>query len=136
MLVGAALFVLGVSFVPYWWCSRQADACYHGDAILQQKLARGVETWVEKGLARRDFHTGSSQFDGEWLFGSYLMAGFGFAQSARAHPSLRERHVRLLEVCITRLLTPEVRAFDGVTGHFKMHHLWSLQSAPPRMGVF
>lgn len=113
MLVGAALFVLGVSFVPYWWCSRQADACYQGDAILQQKLARGVETWVEKGLARRDFHTGSSQFDGEWLFGSYLMAGFGFAQSARAHPSLRERHVRLLEVCITRLLTPEVRAFDG-----------------------
>jgi hypothetical protein len=24
----------------------------------------------------------------------------------------------------------------GVSGHFKMHHLWSLQSAPPLTGVF
>ena len=32
---------------------------------------------------------------------------------------------------------PECGGRDpGVTGHFKMHHLWSLQSAPPRMGVF
>jgi hypothetical protein len=23
-----------------------------------------------------------------------------------------------------------------VSGHFKMHHLWSLQSAPPLTGVF
>jgi hypothetical protein len=113
MLVATALFLAGVSFLPYWWCSRNADAWYRGESAIQETLARGVETWVEKGLARQDFHTGSSQFDGEWLFGSYLMAGFGFAQSALEHPRLRERHVRLLEVCITRLLTPEVRAFDG-----------------------
>jgi hypothetical protein len=25
---------------------------------------------------------------------------------------------------------------SGVSGHFKMHHLWSLQSAPPLTGVF
>ena len=25
---------------------------------------------------------------------------------------------------------------DSVSGHFKMHHLWSLQSAPPLTGVF
>jgi len=26
--------------------------------------------------------------------------------------------------------------FRAVTGHFKMHHLWSLQSAPLRTGCF
>jgi hypothetical protein len=115
MIVATALFVLGVSFVPYWWCSRQANAWYRGDAASQQPLARGVEAWVTKGLSRDDFHTGSPQFDGEWLFGSYLMAGFGFAQTALADPSVRERHTRLAGLCIERLLTPEVRAFDGET---------------------
>jgi hypothetical protein len=71
-----------------------------------------VEAWVEKGLSRDNFHTGSAQFDGEWLFGSYLMAGFGFAQQALEHSGCRARNLRIVETCIERLLTPDVRAFD------------------------
>jgi hypothetical protein len=113
MIVATVLFVVGVSFLPYWWCSRQADAWYRGDTALQQQLSRGVEDWVTKGLSRTNFHTGSRQFDGEWLFGSYLMAGFGFVQLAQAHPESRAHNLRLIEACIDGLLTPEVRAFDG-----------------------
>ncbi len=113
MLAATALFLAGIAFLPYGWCARNAGAWYRGNSALQETLARGVESWVEKGLSRKDFHTGSSQFDGEWLFGSYLMAGLGFSQTALAHPDVRERHTRLAELCIERLLSPEVRAFDG-----------------------
>ena len=114
-LVAAVLFAAGVSYLPYLWCSRGADRWFDGELALQARLGRGVEAWIERGLSRSDFKTGSRQFDGEWLFGSYLMAGLGFVQTAREHPELRERHIRLAETCIARLLTPEVRAFDAET---------------------
>lgn len=110
--VATLLFVAGVSFLPYVWCSRGAGAWYRGSPAVQEKLARGVEHWIDAGLTRDSFHTGSSQFDGEWLFGTYLMAGFGFVQTARSHPEWRARHSRLAERCIARMLTPDVRAFD------------------------
>jgi hypothetical protein len=111
-LVSVALLLAGVSFVPYLWCSRNADAWYRGDAELQQELARGVEEWVSTDLTRGHFSTGSSQFNGEWLFGTYLMAGLGFGQMALEHPELKERHVELMAQCIEKILSPEVRAFD------------------------
>ena len=81
-LLGALLFAAGVAYAPYLWCSRQADAWYDGDRQLQRSLAEGVATWQDSRLTRLDFHTGSSQFNGEWLFGTYLMAGLGYGQTA------------------------------------------------------
>lgn len=111
-MVSAVLFVVGVSFVPYWWCSRGAGAWYLGEAEVQEELARGVETWVVGGLGRNSFHTGSRQFDGEWLFGTYLMAGMGYVQMAKAHPEGRERYLPLARTCIERLMSDDVKAFD------------------------
>ena len=114
-LLSTALFLLGVAWMPYLWCSRQADAWYRGDVIPQTKLARGVEEWLEHELTRKNFSTGSSQFNGEWLFGSYLMAGIGFGQMAVLHPELREQSLASMRTCIQRLLSPNVRAFDRET---------------------
>jgi len=111
-LVSTALFIIGVSFVPYLWCSRGAGAWYRGDVAVQRELARGVECWVSQGLTRDSFHTGSSHFDGEWLFGTYLMAGLGFVQTAKEHPEFREHDAKLAKVCIERILSTDVRAFD------------------------
>lgn len=108
----ALLFLAGVSVLPYLWCSRGADRWYRGDKQVQQELARGVERWITRGLGRDDFHTGMRQFDGEWLFGTYLMAGLGFVQTALEHPEWREHHQRLARRCIDQLMTPDVRAFD------------------------
>ncbi|MFC1499148.1 hypothetical protein ACFLS1_11870 [Verrucomicrobiota bacterium] len=112
LCVSTMLFVAGVSYIPYLWCSRNADTWYNGDLDLQKKLARGVEKWVTEELAKKDFCTGSKQFDGEWLFGSYMMAGMGFGQTALEHPELREKHIELMSICIERMLSSEVRAFD------------------------
>ena len=114
-ILSFVLFAAGVCYVPYLWCARQADEWYRGDEGVQQELAAGVADWVEKGLTRGSFNTGSSQFNGEWLFGTYLMAGLGFGQMALEHPERRPRNLALMGRCIERLLSPEVRAFDAET---------------------
>lgn len=110
--LGLALFALGVWQVPHRWCGREGTAWYAGDAALQARLARGVERWISEELDRPAFTTGSSLFDGEWLFGTCLMAGLGFGQAAIEHPERREGHAALLRRCVERMQSPGVRAFD------------------------
>jgi len=105
-------FALGVLVVPHRWCMRDADRWFARDPVLQESLARGVERFVRGGVGLTDFDTGNAQFNGEWLFGSYLMAGFGFGQLALAHPERRDHYLPLLEYCLDQLQTPEVREFD------------------------
>lgn len=110
--VGLLLFLVGVWTVPHWWCGREGGAWHSGDAELQSRLARGLERWIAGDLSRADFATGSALFNGEWLYGAYMMAGMGFGQTALEHPEWRERHAALMRRCIDRLISPEVRAFD------------------------
>ncbi len=99
---------------PERWCARDAGRWFEGDPALQAALANGVRRLaLESPLAENAFHTGVAQFNGEWLFGSYLMAGIGFAQLAEAQPDRRAEFLRLADRCIERLLSPEVRAFDA-----------------------
>ncbi len=112
-LLRLTAFLAGIWIIPHLWCERGADAWFDGDAALQGKLAAGVAGWVDRDLSTSDFQTGSDLFDGEWLFGSYLMAGLGFGQTAVEHPEWRVRHVALLDRCLDRLLSPGVRAFDA-----------------------
>ena len=106
------LFLIGISVIPYIICSRSGDDWYRGDIGLQTSLARGVEKWVTQDISRSNFSTGSKLFDGEWLFGTFMMAGMGFGQTALEHPELREQHVALMEECIEQILSERVKAFD------------------------
>jgi hypothetical protein len=112
---GAALAALVLTVVPHHVASRDAHAVYAGDLERQAALGRGVERWVARDLARGDFTTGSSRFDGEWLFGTYMMAAMGFGQLALQHPEapvLRAHDAALMETCIDRLVTSRARDFD------------------------
>ncbi|MBN1671159.1 MAG: hypothetical protein JXR37_09015 [Kiritimatiellae bacterium] len=110
--ISLALFMAGMRLVPYPWCARHADAWYDGQPDLQAALADNVAEWVARDLDRTNFDTGSAQFDGEWLFGSYMMAGLGFGQLALQQPDRRADCVKAMAICIERLLSPKVRAFD------------------------
>lgn len=104
----AVLLTVPVSLCGVGWSKWMA-----GDVEDQLKLSRGVARLVlDESLTRSNYRTGSGQYDGEWLFGTYLMAGIGFSQMAIEHPDLRESHGALAKRCIEQLLTPEVRAFD------------------------
>lgn len=109
-----SLVVLAASlrWLPSAWCGREAKALLADDLELQLALARGAERWASAELSAGDLMTGSERFDGEWLFGTSMMAGLGHAQLAEAHPELREEQLRALEGAIERMLSPELRAFD------------------------
>ncbi|MFC1672090.1 hypothetical protein ACFL01_03020 [Planctomycetota bacterium] len=111
--LGAVLFLTGMWTVPHRWCARGAGEWYQGDVELHEKFSREIDRWITSDMSMRDFDTGSELFDGEWLFGTYQMAGLGLGQAALEHPALAERHVELMELCIERILTPAVRKFDS-----------------------
>jgi hypothetical protein len=106
------LFAAGLCTVPHWWCGRGVQAWYAGEPAVQGALARSVEDWVRADLGAEDFSTGSGQYSGEWLFGTYFAAGLGFGQTALEHPEWRARNVELMRLCIKRMISPQVRAFD------------------------
>jgi hypothetical protein len=111
-LVSLVLFVAGVSFLPYFWCARHARDWFDGDKARQEELAKGVAHWLEEGVTRSSFDTGSQQFNGEWLFGTYMMAGMGYGQMILQHPESRDTYLPLMERCLDRLLSEDVKAFD------------------------
>ncbi len=108
----AAIFVIALYSFPAWWCSRGAGLWYDNDPALQNALARHVDFIVRQSLSRENFSTGSAQFDGEWLFGSYMMAAMGFGQMAMKHAEHRQQHLSSMELCLDRILDPGTRSFD------------------------
>lgn len=93
-------------------CAHPASALYDGELEAQRELARGMDRWIEADLSRDDFDTGSSRYDGEWLFATRMMAVLGYAQTAIEHPELREDHARRIDDAIDGLVAPSGRAFD------------------------
>lgn len=111
--VAVVLAVAGLRYVPSWWCGREAAGWYRGESADQVPLADGVSQWVTSDLSRADYSTGSSLFDGEWLFGTYLMAGLGLCQVAAEHPDLADRYRGAIDHCLDGILSDKVRAFDA-----------------------
>lgn len=97
---------------PGWWCGRDAGAWFGGDFQRQRQLAKTVARQVGGSLGAKDFFTGSGLFSGEWLFGTYLMAGIGFCQIVAKQPGAADEYAPLIERCITEITTPRVAEFD------------------------
>lgn len=112
ILLAVAAFLVTLWTVPVWWCKRGAAEWFAGGRETQDRLARTVAAQIEAGLSAADYHTKSELFDGEWLFGTYLMAGIGFCQIVQQHPEDLEKWRPSIETCIRQLLSPAVRAFD------------------------
>jgi len=105
-------FLVGVSVIPFLWCSRQAAEWHNLPKERAKALAATVTDFVERPMSRETFTTGSAQFDGEWLFGTYMMAGMGYGQLASTYPECREECLAAMRACIEHLLSDKVRAFD------------------------
>ena len=128
--VGLACVLVGALAITPSVCRRGAAPVWADDPPTMARYAAGVERWIAGPLAAEQFTTGSPLFDGEWLFGTYLMAGLGFGQLALAAPpgsAERGRYATLLGVCLDRLISDEVRGFDA-----HRHGEDPLLSLPPR----
>jgi hypothetical protein len=119
-LIALLAFVLGLGTIPHRVCERDATAYFDGEAAQVDALAASVSTWTETELATGSFATGSPRFDGEWLFGTYMMAAMGFGQVAlasdpskdAASAARRAASVAHMERCLDAMLSPAARVFD------------------------
>ncbi|MBX3213858.1 MAG: hypothetical protein KF850_17600 [Labilithrix sp.] len=114
-LVALLAFVLGFATVPHRVMERDAAKWFEGDAAQTDLLAAGVARWTESpdALAPATFATGSSRFDGEWLFATFMMSAMGFGQVATARTgAARDESVARMERCLDALLEPRVRTFE------------------------
>jgi len=111
-LLALLAFVLGIAIVPHRVCEREADAWFDGEPARVDALAAQVAEWTKTDLMPRDFVTGSSRFDGEWQFGTYMMAAMGFGQVVLERPERREESLARMERCLDMALSRDVRAFD------------------------
>ena len=107
-------FAAALWTLPAAWCRRGADAWFRGDTQSQIALARTVAFQTQGNLSTDDYKTGSARFDGEWLFGTHVMAGIGFCQLIQQHPETRKEWLASIDHCIRQLLSKQVREFDHV----------------------
>jgi len=105
-------FPMAIWLISSSWCQWNAPRWYSGNKELNGKFVKGIEKVIMNDLSRKDFQTGNSQFNGEWLFGTYMMTGLGLAQTASEHPELKTKNLELIEICIQQILSPPVRDFD------------------------
>jgi len=116
-LIALLAFVLGLGTIPHRVCERDAAAYYRGDAAPVDALAASVAQWTGSELSPASFATGSARFDGEWLFGTYMMAAMGFGQVALvsrqdSDEARAAQNVTRMEHCLDAMLSPAARAFD------------------------
>ena len=113
-LLALLAFVLGLGTIPHRVCERDAAAYFDGDVKRVDEIAASVAKWTGEDLPESSFATGSRRFDGEWLFGTYMMAAMGFGQIALAsdEPSRRAEAVARMERCLDAMLSPAARTFD------------------------
>jgi hypothetical protein len=111
-LVALLAFVLGFATIPHRVCERDANDWLSPEPALAEPLAKGVARWTTTELQEKSFATGSERFDGEWMFGTYVMAALGFGQLALAQPNTRATQIERMTHCLAALETERLRAFD------------------------
>lgn len=115
-LVALLAFVLGFATVPHRVMEREASRWFDGDRAKSEALAAGVARWTASTLEPSSFATGSSRFDGEWLFATYMMAAMGFGQIAERSdtPADRDTNLARMERCLDIILNDvRMRSFDA-----------------------
>src|SRR5438045_2090814 len=87
-LARAVAFVcacLVVRLLVPWWCGRDADAWYRGDAESQRELAAELVAFEATDDAARVVP--GNRFDGEWALVTHQMIALGLGQLCLAHPA-------------------------------------------------
>ncbi|MFC1745665.1 hypothetical protein ACFL35_16860, partial [Candidatus Riflebacteria bacterium] len=75
--IAILLFILPIFVIPSYWCGREVDVFWARKGQVLKPFARAVNALIKKGTPSQSIKTGHWQYDGEWQFGSYQMAGLG-----------------------------------------------------------
>ena len=112
LLAGLAFAAAG-RWIAFPLAARDGDRWFAGEPGLGLAAAAQVTQWLDRQPRAEQFMTGSARFDGEWLFGTYMMAGMGFGQLALALPHERSRLLPQMERTLEALASPAAQQFDA-----------------------
>jgi len=126
--VAAAVAALFVAVVPAHIAGSEARDALPGRDVAKPALSqvpsvripeatfslgRGVGSYTKAQPSEAQYRTGSALFDGEWLFGTFMMAAMGHGQLAHADAAGRQGHLENMEAALDAMLGPRGRAFDA-----------------------
>lgn len=111
--LGAALVALArAAWLPSALLQHDAARWLAPTQDPQQALARSVNRNLSR-VDRASFSTGSALFDGEWTFGTSVMAAIGNAQLGLSQPTQIVAARQAADAAIQNSLLPATRAFDA-----------------------
>jgi len=106
------LIVVVVSIFSIFWTPRDAKKWMSNDVELQQQFINAIRPMVHR---QPDYFSVANVYgEGEWLFVTYAMAGYGYGQVAMANPKLKDSCLKEMTFCIHKLLSKEVKEFDSM----------------------
>jgi hypothetical protein len=102
-----------IRYLAVFGCAAIVPSTVLGHRSPEQDVAfaRGVAHDVTSGVSAASFHTGSARFDGEWAFGTFLMATLGLGQVVLGHPEERAHFLPAMRQSAARLTQNQTNAF-------------------------
>lgn len=109
IVIGIVMAALVAGLLPGWWCGRDADEWYRGDAARVRGLAEEMVAFEADDDQRRA--TGSGEGLAEmWGLLAHQMTALGLAQVCLDHPEWRERYAPIVTRAAAKSLLPEMRS--------------------------
>ena len=102
-----------IRYLAVFGCAAAAPSTLLGHRSPAQDVAfaHGVADDVTSGVSAASFRTGSARFDGEWAFGTFLMATLGLGQVVLGHPEQRPHFLPAMRQSAARLTQNETNTF-------------------------
>ncbi|MVU76866.1 hypothetical protein GPX89_06360 [Nocardia sp. ET3-3] len=108
IVLGLLVAVVVAALVPSWWCGRDADAWFYGDAARVRGLAEELVAFEAEDDHRRASGA-SGVLDGMYGLLAHQMTAQGLAQVVLAHPDWRDRYAPIATRAAAKTLRPELR---------------------------
>ena len=108
--IAVACACAAVRLAVPWWCGRDADRWFRGDAELQHALAQELIAFEASDDARAPA-VPRDRFTGEWALVTHQMIALGLAQLCLAHPAWRAALAPVATKAAAKSFRVEMRAF-------------------------
>ncbi len=115
-IIGVIAFIIilpfSIRYLSFNWCARLSNEFYVTNNTSFESMNNGINYWLKKEMGRENFKTGSDRFNGEWLFGTYLMTAIGKCQYALNFPEKAPLLKADIEKALLIIQETDLKQFD------------------------
>jgi hypothetical protein len=115
-LVATTCAIAIMRLVVPWWCGRDGQSWYAGDADSQRELATELVAF-ERADDTRAATPAANRFVGEWALVTHQMTALGLAQLCLAHPEWRAWLAPVVTTAARKSFRRDMRGFGTTAWH-------------------